>query len=336
VISRVAEHCFWFGRYLERTESSARLLQATRSLAFDADIPVTHCWQPLVIVAGEEVPFVERFGRDALGNGEVVQEYMTWNRDNMVSLHSSAYAARNCARAIREQISLDAWEEVNELYHYLSREATQKLYADNREDFYKSVRRSTQLILGTVRSTMLHEEAMRFLWLGAMLERVGQTARILDMHHHTMEQEAEHEIIGVAVWMSLLRACSANEAFMKKNQGRVTATAMVEFILFETGFPRSLLYSLRAASDNLRRIWEEPEPATRASLKRLETLIAWMQAQIDAFDLGRIHQLLTHVVDETAAVSMQIAEEIQGPKLEASDAGRESHVAPAASTQAQA
>ena len=56
MISRVADHCFWFGRYLERAESTARLLQVTRSLAFDAELPVTQCWQPLVIVSGEEAP----------------------------------------------------------------------------------------------------------------------------------------------------------------------------------------------------------------------------------------------------------------------------------------
>ena len=123
VISRVADHCFWFGRYLDRAESTARLLQATRTLVFDADIPVTQCWQPLVIVAGEEEPFVAKHGREALGNGELVQEYMTWNRDNMVSLASSVRAARECARAIRDQLSLEAWEEVNELYLWLSRES---------------------------------------------------------------------------------------------------------------------------------------------------------------------------------------------------------------------
>ena len=41
MISRVADHCFWFGRYVERAESTARLLQATRTLVFDADLPVT-------------------------------------------------------------------------------------------------------------------------------------------------------------------------------------------------------------------------------------------------------------------------------------------------------
>ena len=70
------------------------------------------------------------------------------------------------------------------------------------------MRRSTQLILGLVRSTMLHDEPMSFLWLGVMIERAGQTARILDMHHHTMEREAAHDIVQMALWMSLLRACS--------------------------------------------------------------------------------------------------------------------------------
>lgn len=313
MISRVADHCFWFGRYLDRAESTARLLQATRTLVFDADMPVTQCWQPLVIVSGEEAPFVEKYGREALGDGETVQEYMTWNLDNMVSLASSVHAARNCGRAIRDQLSLEAWEEVNELYLWLGLESTQKLYNDNREEFFRSVRLRTQLILGLVRSTMLHEEPMRFLWLGAMIERVGQTARILDMHHHTMQREAAHEIVGVALWMSLLKACSASEGFVKKNQGRVTGQAMAEFVLFEPAFPRSLLYCLRAAADLVRRIWTKDESVGRASTARLDSLVAWLEAQIDDFDLAHVHTVLTRVVDDTASVCAHVQQEIQGP-----------------------
>ena len=38
MISRVADHCFWFGRYLERTESTARVLFVTRNLALDTEL----------------------------------------------------------------------------------------------------------------------------------------------------------------------------------------------------------------------------------------------------------------------------------------------------------
>jgi uncharacterized alpha-E superfamily protein len=303
--------CFWFGRYIDRAESSARLLQATRSLVFDADIPVTHCWQPLVIVSGEEAPFVERHGREALGNGELVQEYMTWSRENLVSLASSVRAARECARAIRDQLSLELWEEINELYLFLGRESTETLYWENREEFYRHVRRTTQLILGLVRSTMLHGEPMRFLWLGVMMERTAQTARILDMHHHTMMRESAHDIVRMALWMSLLRACSGHESFMKKHQGRVSAQHMVEFVLFETGFPRSIQYTLRAAAEQLGRIWTEPTHTSRA---RLSSLLAWLESQKKEFEIGQIHPLLTYVVDETAAICVRISEEIQGPQ----------------------
>ena len=326
MISRVADHCFWFGRYLDRAESTARLLQATRALVFDADIPVTQCWQPLVIVSGELPSFVKRHGMDRAGDGEAVQRYMTWELDNYVSIHSSVRAARDCARQIRDVISLECWEEINELFLWLELESTKQLYQRNREEFFRHVRRSTQLCLGIVRGTMLHEEPMRFLWLGTMMERVGQTARILDMHHHTMALEAAHDVVQVAVWLSLLRACSGAEVFMKKNQGRVTAQSVAQFLLFEPAFPRSLRYCLRAARSLLSEIWPSAtltEPVAhpmrssvveRRSPQRTEELCDWLDERAKTFaSVSGIHELLTTVVDETGAICMQISAEIQGP-----------------------
>jgi uncharacterized alpha-E superfamily protein len=315
MISRVADYCFWFGRYVDRAESSARLLQATRSLVFDADIPVTQCWAPLIIVAGEHEPFVKLHGEVALGNGETVQEYLTWSGDSAVSLRRSVRAARECARGIRDQLSLDIWEEVNELYHWLDRDSTRLLYRDNREEFYRNVRRSTQLVLGLVRSTMLHEEPMSFLWAGVMLERSGQIARILDMHHHTMEREGAHDIVQVALWMSLLRACSGAEAFMKQNRGRVSAQSMLEFLLLSPDFPRSLRYCLRSAYGLLRRVWSGPSDdfELHQSIAQLGELLEWLDLRADNLDLSIIHELLTHVVDQTGGICKQVMQEIQGP-----------------------
>ncbi|HEY3256225.1 MAG TPA: alpha-E domain-containing protein, partial [Polyangiaceae bacterium] len=137
MISRVADHCFWFGRYLERSESTARLLQATRALVFDGDIPVTQCWQPLVIVSGEFPAFRSRFGTEAAGNDEVVQSYMTWDTENLASLVRSARAARESARVIRDVLSLDTWESINELYHFLEADQTRHLYDEHRDEFYR-------------------------------------------------------------------------------------------------------------------------------------------------------------------------------------------------------
>ena len=60
MISRVADHCFWFGRYVERAESTARTLAASMSLALDAELPPAQVWRPVVVVSGEEDRFLDR------------------------------------------------------------------------------------------------------------------------------------------------------------------------------------------------------------------------------------------------------------------------------------
>lgn len=321
MISRIADYCFWLGRYIERVESSARLLAATRGLASDADFAVSQCWKPLVIVAGEEEPFSKLHGGDALGDGELVQEYLTWSQESMVSITRSVKSARHCSRAIRDQLSLDVWEEINELFLWIGDPAARTLYEDNRDEFYRHVRTRTQLILGLMRSTMLHEDPLNFLWAGVMLERVGQTARILDMHHHAMvsesTQDAAHRVIEVALWLSLLRACSGYEAFMKKYHGQVTAQTAVGFLLFDESFPRSLCYCLNAAQGLLKRIWpqERGTHSDHDSVEQASSLLSWLRQKSADPYLEQIHQVLTQVVDRTATVCDRIAVEILRPSL---------------------
>ena len=116
MISRVADHCFWVGRYIERAESTARLLQVTRALAFDAELPPLHCWRPLMIVSGQFPEFSGHFGADAAGNGDIVQRYMTWAPENPVSIRTSVRSAREGARSIREVLGHEIWQATNELY----------------------------------------------------------------------------------------------------------------------------------------------------------------------------------------------------------------------------
>ena len=319
MISRVADHCFWVGRYLDRAESTARLLQVTRALAFDAEMPTQAVWRPVVTVSGQYPDFVERFGDRAAGNGDAVQRYMTWATENTISIRSSIWGARESARSIREVLSLDIWQATNELYLWFMSEEAQRTYALDRDEIYRQIRRQTQLSLGLVRSTMLHDTPMDILWLGVLLERIGQTARILDMHHYLLEGAngngsngsagpaqdgaGKHQIVQTALWLSLLRTCSGFEAFMRVHKGRVTGHDAVEFLLFEERFPRSLRYCVRSALGLMRRIWPAELAAIGgAPLARLAALDAWLGERKRDVEPSSIHDLLTHVVDETALV----------------------------------
>jgi uncharacterized alpha-E superfamily protein len=321
VISRVADHCFWFGRYVERAESTARLLAATQSLALDAELDPAHCWRPVVVVSGEEAQFKERLagGNEddaAWGDGERIQEFMTWDTDAGVSILRSVRGARWNARAIRDVVSLDAWEAINEMYLWLGGDGARTEFRDHKEAFYRRVRSSTQLTLGLLRSTMLHDDALDFIWLGVLLERVAQTARILDVHHHAFTAlPRRHEVVETALWLSFLRSLSGFEPFMKKNQAKVTSDAVARFLIGEPKFPRSIAYCVHSAHDRLRAI-RPPDERTLpggVTLERLRVLDEFVTARRRGPDAGEsVHELLTHVVDETSAICDSLAKELLG------------------------
>jgi len=314
VISRVADHCFWFGRYLERAESTARLLQVTATLSLDADLTRLQCWQPVIITEGELQRFVQLCGEDALSDGEAVQEYLTFRSDIPVCLERTITAARENARSIRETVSLEARESINELHLWMQSAEARELYADHRYGFYRHIRRETQLCMGLLRGTMLYDTPLNFIWLGVVLERAAQTARILDVHHHAVvTSEAEvPTVVEVSLWLSLLRACYGFEPFMKLHRGSVAGQAVAQFLIFEARFPRSIRHAVIRAREWLARIRpkDSPLPALR-SLERMRTLESWLDARAGSvLDPTTLHEILTAVVDETTAAAEEIGYEL--------------------------
>jgi len=313
VIARVADHCFWLGRYIERSESTARHLHVTGTLSLDAELPPSRVWPPLVIVSGQERDFVSRFGRGGLSDPESIQRYLCLDHENPVSLASSISAARENARSIREVVSLEVWQTVNELFLFMCSDEASAMYASDRDALYARVRRSTQLALGLLRSTMLHDAPLDFIWLGVLLERVSQTARLLDVEHHAVVAEPAHPVLETALWLSLLRACSGFEAFMKRNRGRVTGTSVAAFLILEPKFPRSVRYCVSSASDRLRILCASGELPGRAALDRLEALERFLGELVpDGLDGARVHEVLTAVVAEAHAVGSRVGGEILG------------------------
>jgi len=318
MISRVADHCFWLGRYLERAESTARLLSTTRNLALDAELEPAACWRPVVVVAGEEEAFRTWAGGDdaAFADGERVERYLTWDRDSAVSIHRSVSSARWNARSIREVVSLETFESINELHLWVGGEAAAADFDERRFDFYRRVRSNTTLILGLVSATMLHDEPLDFITLGVMLERVSQTARILDVHHHALTSLSErHVVVETALWLSLLRSLSGYEPFMKRLSGRVAPLEVARFLIGEDRFPRSISHCVRAAYQRLCAIrppaaTELPGGQSLERLRILDELVRTERAQVKSDQ--DIHDLLTTVVDEAHAICDDLARELFG------------------------
>jgi uncharacterized alpha-E superfamily protein len=314
LISRVADACFWLGRYIERAESTARVLQATLSLALDGELAPRQCWQPAVVVAGEIQRFVDRHGESALEDGELVQRYLVRDAECVASLTRSVGAARENARSIREVLSGDVWQTLNELHLWLGGDDADLEWQAHRDSFYRRVRQGTQLGLGLLRSTMLRDAALDFIWLGVAIERVGQTARMLDVHYHVAHGNRAHTVVETSVWFALLRGCSGDEPFMKKHAGRVSGAAVAAFLFGEPRFPRSIAYCVHSAFERfvaIRPIASTDLPGCE-SLARLGGLDAWVRRVGAAPDSAEMHAQLTHVVDETAAICDTLGRELFG------------------------
>jgi uncharacterized alpha-E superfamily protein len=301
---------------MERVESTARVLRVTVSLALDAELPPRRFWHPVVIVSGQEADYVKRFGHDALGDANLVQRYLARDEENPVSLRRSIDAARENARSIREVISLEVWQTVNELHVFLASEEADIMFEQDRDTLYTRIQRAMQLGLGLVQSTMLHDTPLDFLWLGVLLERASQTARLLDVQHHALVAAgAMHPVLETALWVSLLRACSGFEAFMKRSRGKVTGPAVAAFLVLEPRFPRSVRYAVASARGTLAAICENALPG-QVALSRLTALELTLAREVpEELHGARVHEFLTHVVNEVHAVGDDIANEIlgQGP-----------------------
>jgi uncharacterized alpha-E superfamily protein len=294
MISRVADHCFWLGRYLERAENTARVLEVNQTLLLDFAVPLEQQWQPLLIISG-----IHDMPEDA--DGETVQNHLTWEPENPASIACSIAAARENARNIRDVISAESWERLNYYYLWMQSNQARALYHSDRNAFYSEIKHINQLITGISEGTMSHGEAWEFFQLGKYLERACQTARILDVKYHILLPTVDQ--IGTPVdnahWVAILMSCSGYEPFHKQRPGSDPGTAVSDFLIFDSIFPRSVRFCLgkcRAAAYAI-----SGRPVGRAGNEvehDLNDLVAWLNlTRIDDFVHAGLHEALTSIID---------------------------------------
>ncbi len=317
MISRVAESCFWLNRHLERVESLARLLDVNFAFQLDVTLPEAERWLPLVVVVGQEADYRSRVPASQVDRAERVQSYLVWDEKNPVSIVSALGWARENARTIRETISLEMWETLNSAWLWLERKSTRNLYDRDRHAFYVSLRDRCFLFHGVAQATMLHEDPFEFMRLGTALERASQTARILDVKHHSVgpgergvETPAE-----AAQWLAALRSCSGVEPFYKRPENTLSGAAVARFLLFDPVFPRSVRHNLLRARNFLGLV--RPGDGSPVG-ERSERLLARTLEHVEALDpqaqVGKtLHETLTRTVGELAAICEAIHDEFFDP-----------------------
>lgn len=237
MLSRIAESMFWIGRYVERAEDTARILDVQTSLLLeDATLDVDETCHGLLSIMGvEDAP-------DNVDLGYVLRT-LAYDLSSPVSIAAAIAAARESARRARETLSVPLWEVINTTY----RDVATGSFANRRTpDVYQWVRERAALINGTADATMTRDEGWQFLMLGRCLERADMTSRLVATASVTSGTTDQ--------WTTTLRACGGYEAFLRTYRGLATERAAAEFLLLDRLFPRSVVFSLDRAEqclDNL-------------------------------------------------------------------------------------
>ena len=261
MLSRVADSIYWMGRYLERAEHTARVIDVHLNLMLDPS-PRTSwlLWDRAAAALRATITDPEK--ADAFAYARA----LSFDPKNPDSILSCLAASRENARQVRELISSEMWEQQNRLYLQVRRAADENIFEGQPQEFFQSVKEGVQLFMGITDATLGRNEAYQFLEVGRHVERAGSTAAIVDVYLGELSSisDAIEDPADPLDWIGLLRCCTAFEAYCKVYTADLRASRIAEFLLLNAEFPRSARYAvdrvqaclqtIGAATDNRRAV----------------------------------------------------------------------------------
>ncbi len=285
MLSRVAERMYWFGRYLERVENTARLISVNTNLMLDLP-KVKYIWASLISITGHEVEFAARYSSDEERN--VIRFLLS---HETCSIRSNVAMARENVRTSREIMPNEAWEKINELHLYLARDVNNGIGRGGRHQLLSEVMDRCHELTGYLAGSMSNDLAYNFMKIGRNLERADMTTRILDVGClnllNTEHQEiAEHENI---LWMNVLRSSTAYQMYRQHVRDRVNGEDVADFLVKNLKFPRSVNHCLNEVENCFHEVPNSDIPLR--SVAHAKRVVAQIDV-LSAFRDASLHQLI--------------------------------------------
>ena len=308
MLSRVADSLYWMSRYIERAENNARIAGVHLQLLLDLTNPSgagpQQQWDPIISSLEENEFFSSLYDNP---DGKAVIDFVSLQEKNPNSIHSCLTLARENARTTSEQISSEMWEQINRLYLFVKSDPAKKLARTSPYEFFKLIIAGSHLFQGITDATMTHGEGWDFIRIGKLLERADCTSRILDVKYHILLPSGEKVggNVDTIQWMSVLRSCSALEAYRKLYVGQVAPWKVAEFVITHADFPRSIRFSVDSLDAALHRISGSSETHYANEVERLS---GRLRSDLDYVTIGDIfkfglHEYLEQIQERLVEIS---------------------------------
>ena len=306
MLARVAENAFWLARYLERAESTARLINVHDKLLMDLpDVDRDAGWQSLVSIAGMDSAFSDRAEHPDEAS---VTRFLLADTDNSGSLINAANAIRINLRSSRDALPQVLYERINDLCRVIRQGIGTEIGTSRRQAFLTNVEERLLAIAGTMEGSLSHDIAYVIARMGCLIERADMTSRILDVRAATLpvRPAADHFVpFDEREWVSVLRSVTAFQMYRQHVPRPINGPDVLRFLLHDPNLPRSYRFCL----DHLGACLEQLS-GNRAPLDALGVLqrrLAAPETSLLARDSAALHDYLDDLqgglIDVTDAIS---------------------------------
>lgn len=293
MLSRVADSLYWMSRYLERAENIARLIDVHMNSMLDMNIEMVE-HQRVIRLQKSLISDPSQANKSTVD--DIILRNLTFNRTHPVSIVSGVMNARENARQIREQISSEMWTQINKLYLLVSNAESNNVWSNSIHDFYIQVKDGSHLFQGITDATMNHNQGWHFIQIGRYIERSLSLLQLLEVHFYdNQHQEPEFASNTYFEMVTILKSVTAFEAYCKVYNPNLQSVHIVEFLLFNKEFPRSLRFCIEMMQVSLEFLAEATHRSKNTRLYRMSGRLQSNLSYDEIQDVDDLHDYLQNI-----------------------------------------
>lgn len=253
--SRDAENLFWLGRMIERADGAARGLRVLlRHLSGDEDDESSVVRVVLVRALASLGQIEPGLAVDGLKNGlpdlEESLPASVFSQQETLSLKSTMDGVARLVNSVRDRLSTDAWQTLNQLQSDWnpSAQSLQKMDSTRLLQLVQRIINGMAQFGGLSSEGMTRTQVWRFLELGRRIERVWHTATMLQA---TLVEVNDPEGL---VMESVLESCNSIMTYRGRYLSTLQAEAVIDLLTTDDTNPRSLIFQLSRIQDHVAKL----------------------------------------------------------------------------------
>jgi uncharacterized alpha-E superfamily protein len=253
MLSRIADSLFWLNRYMERSDCMMRVIRTNYILSFDIGNTNDFAWKDVAdIFSHTTEPIADEKVKDTAS----ALKFLIADTKNLNSLKVLITKARENARGAQDNITKEVWEQVNGLYHIVNAPDFEKKLTGSRSlEMLDLLDEHNTLFYGVTDSSMPRGQGWSFMNLGKFIERCLLSIETAHSHFTKIDHQLD-KTQDILFWRNLLLSLSGYELYLKTYTRDQHTMNVVDHIIFNKNFPRSLIYSLQRIKRYLRDVIE--------------------------------------------------------------------------------